>query len=1206
MNNYTPCPAKPDFLLPAKKYICPFYLKRFIVRLKSLEIKGFKSFADKTILNFDEGITGVIGPNGCGKSNIIDSIRWVIGEQKISHLRSENLDSLVFNGSKTRSASGLAEVSLTFENTRNLLPTEFNTVTVTRKFYKSGESEYRLNDVQCRLKDIQNLFMDTGISTDSYAIIELNMVDEIIKDKENSRRRMLEQAAGITIYKTRKREARLKLDATEQDIARIEDLLFEINNQLKILESQAKKAEKYQEIKKEYREHSIELAKASLEGFNSTYRDLNEQTEAATDKKIQLETTISGSEASLERERVSFIEKERALQSLQQGFNDLLQTLRTKENEKNLASQRLNFLQERSATLEAFLDKSGNQLKGLEESILFTEQQGTEEQTILENLQFQLEALKKSVDDKRKVFDEKRTHVDSLRSENLGIQRSQFEAEKKLAVADTSIQNLQMAIEQIEEERELRNTQFKQLEQERRHKELELESRKTDLQQLQEQQDRTKEQILQTQTEVEILRQQLADENRKLDARRNEHELLKSLIDSMEGYPESVKFLHNNTHWNHTAPILSDIIYVQEEFRAAVENVLEPYLNYYVVNNLQEGLQAVHLLDDNKKGKANFFLLDKLTAEQQDFGASHSIPETIHAMDVIEVDDKYRSLAGYLLGNVFIAESEDALTNSNGSVVLEKHGKYVKGKYSLTGGSVGIFEGKKIGRAKNLEKLGEQIAAQELVVNNLKADIQSKHNEVTGYNGQLKEAAIKQAQEDIGRLTNLVFSLQNKTENLHALQRTSQNRIEELQLSLQETATGVEGIRSEWMQLVTALNEVRDKLRSGEDEYKVVETAYNEVMAGYNDFNLQVTRQHSKINALKQEHEFKSNQLNDLRTEIEANASQLKQTQESIAESSELLQVAGQQHIALLHKKDTEETILNEADRAYYNLRNQLNEKESELRHTVKEKEQVEYLLTEIKDQLNELKLQLAGMKERLQVEFRINLDDIIDQPRITDTPVPELQEKSDKMKKRLENLGEINPTAIEAFQEMKKRYDFILEQKNDLVTAKDSLMQTIQEVEATANLAFLDTFNRVRENFQKVFKALFTEDDTADMVLENPDNLAETGIDIIAKPKGKRPSSISQLSGGEKTLTATALLFAIYLIKPAPFCILDEVDAPLDDANVGKFTNMIRQFSEESQFIIVTHNKQTMGAVDVIYGVTMQEPGVSKLVPVDFRSLSN
>ena len=244
-------------------------------------------------------------------------------------------------------------------------------------------------------------------------------------------------------------------------------------------------------------------------------------------------------------------------------------------------------------------------------------------------------------------------------------------------------------------------------------------------------------------------------------------------------------------------------------------------------------------------------------------------------------------------------------------------------------------------------------------------------------------------------------------------------------------------------------------------------------------------------------------------------------------------------------------------------------------------------------------------MKERLYVEFKINIDDVLDEARNTESTLEDLIATSDRMKKRMENMGEINPTAIEAFTEMKKRYEFILEQKNDLVTAKDSLLQTIQEVEATANQQFLDTYNKVRENFQKVFKALFTEEDTADMVLINPENLAETGIEIIAKPKGKRPASIQQLSGGEKTLTATALLFAIYLIKPAPFCILDEVDAPLDDANVGKFTNMIKQFSENSQFIIVTHNKQTMGAVDVIYGVTMQEPGVSKLVPVDFRNLN-
>jgi len=1171
------------------------------VRLKSLEIKGFKSFADKTVLNFDEGITGVIGPNGCGKSNIIDSIRWVIGEHKISNLRSENLESLVFNGSKTRSASGLAEVSLTFENTKNLLPTEFNTVTVTRKYYKNGESEYRLNDVACRLKDIHNLFMDTGVSTDSYAIIELGMVDDIIKDKENSRRKMLEQAAGITIYKTRKKEAKLKLDATEQDLARIEDLLFEINNQLKSLESQAKKAEKYFEIKKEYKEVSIELAKASLEGFNITYRNLNEQQQAEVDKRIELETAIAVEDAALQQEKLEFVEKEKALQQMQHAFNEMLSTVRNKESEKSLTAQRLQHLKEKEFSLNEFLQKASGQLTGLDESIQFTSIQIKDEEVKLEEFEGKLDELKNAVEDKRKVFDEKRSSIDSLRRENQAIQRTQFEAEKNVAVADTSIQNLQRTVAQIEEEKTQRQTQIQQLEAEKKVKTEELEQRKVDLQQLQDHQEFTKEQILQTQNVLESLRSELAEESRKLDSKKNEHALLKSLIDSMEGYPESVKFLHKNKDWNHEAPLLSDIIYVKEEYRAAVENVLEPYLNYYVVNNLEEGLQAVHLLDNNKKGKANFFLQDKFTG----FEETHQPAGTIAALSVVEIDGKYANLAKHLLGNVFIAENEEALRNSNGAVVLEKTGKYVKGKYSLTGGSVGLFEGKKIGRAKNLEKLIESITAQEAIVVTLKEKIQARQNEVIAFNENLKDNTIKQTQQDINNLTNLVFSLQNKIENLYHLEETSAARIEDLQEQLEKNRDAISSTRDELEKFNTQLEELGDKLQAIEQDYATAEQEYNFATATYNDSNLQFTKLQSKINSLKQEFDFKSNQLNDLKVQVENSTAQLSEASGSISETANALVEVEALLVTMLQNKDAEEKKLNEADQAYYNIRNILSEKESELRHKQKSKEGIDHLLNEIKDKLSELKLQLAGMKERLNVEFKIDLDAIIDEARTGDTPLEELQASNEKMRKRLENIGEINPTAIEAYTEMKKRYEFIMEQKNDLVTAKDSLMQTIQEVEATANQQFLDTFNKVRENFQKVFKALFTEDDTADMVLVDPENLAETGIDIVAKPKGKRPSSIGQLSGGEKTLTATALLFSIYLIKPAPFCILDEVDAPLDDANVGKFTNMIKQFSQNSQFIIVTHNKMTMSAVDVIYGVTMQEPGVSKLVPVDFRSLN-
>nr|WP_295869814.1 chromosome segregation protein SMC [uncultured Chitinophaga sp.] len=1176
------------------------------MRLKTLEIKGFKSFADKTVLNFDEGITGVIGPNGCGKSNIIDSIRWVIGEHKISNLRSENQSGLVFNGSKTRSASGMAEVSLTFENTKNVLPTEFTTVTITRKFYKNGDSEYRLNDVACRLKDIHNLFMDTGVSTDSYAIIELGMVDDIIRDKENSRRRMLEQAAGISIYKTRKKEAKSKLEATEGDLNRIEDLLFEINNNLKTLEGQARKAERFYEVKKEYREISIELAKAALEGFNVTFRELSDKQQEESDRKLQLETEITTAEAAVEEDKLHFVAKERELQTLQKSFNELVATIRTKENDKNLAAQQLTYLREREKNITDFLNNAEGQLQGLTTSIEFTEKQVVEEAEVFESMEDELETLREMVEEKKERFQQKKLALETLRNDQQRWQRQQFEAEKKVAVADTSVQNLQRGIQQLQEEKNSRLQQITQLEAEKETLQQTITTSKTELDEMVRFQEETKGKILATQSDIEGLRDQLVDENRKLDSKKNEFDLLKSLVDSLEGYPESIKFLKKNPEWNNEAPILSDIFFCKEEYRTCVENLLEPYLNYYVVNNVAEAVQAIQLLDTHKKGKANFFILDQFRVPANGLLAPAG---TIPALDVVEIDEKYKGLGYQLLGKVFIGEDITRLEFSQVSddeiCLVEKSGRMHRGKFNITGGSVGLFEGKKLGRAKNLEKLEAEIKDLEATVGALRTQIQDKHNQVLGYNSQLNENNINTAREKINQLNNQLFGLQNRIENFHHLIEGGDKRLEEMQQSLTTNQESISGVREELENLNDRVGELQDSISEADRTAQEVEQQFNMANVQFNNQNLQHTRQHSKVQALKQELEFKRKQLTDLHAQITSNKTQLEDAAANIATAEEKRGTAEEGLVELFRQREEEEKALNEKDQEYYNFRNHLQELETTLRTKQRAREQLEQQLNVIKDKVNELKLQLASMKERLSVEFKVNLDEIIDEQRTSELPVDELQGSAERLKKRLENMGEINPTAIEAYQEMKKRYEFILEQKTDLVNAKDSLLATIQEVETTANQKFLDTFNTVKENFIRVFKALFTEEDQCDMILSDPENLADTGIEIIAKPKGKRPAAITQLSGGEKTLTATALLFAIYLIKPAPFCILDEVDAPLDDANVGKFTNMIRKFSDNSQFIIVTHNKQTMAAVDVIYGVTMQEPGVSKLVPVDFRSLN-
>ncbi len=1176
------------------------------MRLKSLDIKGFKSFPDKTHVLLDHPITGIVGPNGCGKSNIVDAIRWVIGEHKIRSLRSDSLEDLVFNGSKSRNAAGMAEVSLTFENDRGVLPTEFSTVTITRKFYKNGESEYRLNDVTCRLKDIHNLFLDTGVSNDSYAIIELGMVDDIIRDKDAARRKMLEQAAGISIYKTRKKQAKLKLDATEQDLSRIEDLLFEIGNNLRTLENQAKKAERFFKIKNEYKDISVELAKASLEHFNDQYKELNEQNANQAEKKQQLETNINREEEILKNDKATLNAKEQEVNGLQKQFNELVGRIRQLESDKKLASQKIDHLKERQQSISKFLTNADEQVKSLEESISRADKQIAEENELLEKLNSELESLKAVADEKRKAFDEQKVQLDELRSNFQQKQREQFDAEKKVAVADTSVLNLQRSIQQIQDEKQQRTSQIQQLDAQKTDNDGQLSDKQQHLEALHTKQEEVKGKILQSQEQLETLRAELVDENRKLDSKRNEHDLLKSLVESLEGYPDSIKFLKKNNQWGKDAPLLSDVFVVKNEYRTALENLLDSYLNYYLVDNVDDAAKAIHLLEEHKKGKANFFILNQFKGGEQ---VSKDMPEgLVPAMDVITIDEQYKPLAQHLLGHVYIADNENALTNTetlNGDVIVARTGKMVRGKYTLGGGSVGAFEGNKIGRAKNLERLAKEIAELTEKTAKLKQEINDTQMLVTGFNQELNDKDIEATKEEINRLKNLLVNIDDKKANYDHLNENAVRRIEELEAQLEDTRSSISDSREALEKIEEEIKTVREEIGRSEALFIAAEKEFNNATEQYNQQNIQYTRQQSKIDGLKQELSFRNNQFNDLQQQIEQNKEQLKSTTEQLTNTESTLNTGDTELYDLMKKKEEDEATLNEKDRLFYQFRNTISEKEGQLNQKRREKEQTETLLNSIKDKLNEMKLKLAGMKERLRVEFKVNLDQVLDEDRTTELTVEEIETEAERLKRRLENMGEINPTAIEAFNEMKVRYDFIEEQKNDLVDAKETLLATIEEVEETANNKFKDTFEQVRENFIKVFKTLFTEEDQCDLRLTDPENMADSNVEIYAQPKGKRPSTLTQLSGGEKTLTSTAFLFAIYLIKPAPFCILDEVDAPLDDANVGKFTQMIRTFSNKSQFILVTHNKQTMASVDVIYGVTMQEAGVSKLVPVDFRSLS-
>ncbi|MDI9311551.1 MAG: chromosome segregation protein SMC [Limnohabitans sp.] len=1174
------------------------------MKLKQLEIKGFKSFPDKTVLNFDVGITGIIGPNGCGKSNIIDSIRWVIGEQKMTNLRSENLESLVFNGSKTRNSSGLAEVTLTFENTKNLLPTEFSTVAVTRRFFKSGDSEYRLNDTPCRHKDIVNLFMDTGITNDSYSIIELAKVDDIIKDKENSRRKMIEQAAGITIYKERKKEAKSKLETTESDLVRIEDMLHQLNEQLAILEKEAKKTEKYLEIQQEYKKYSIELAKANLSTYHNKYHELNQKQTEHLDNKLAVDAEIAKESADIESQKVSNVEKEKLLKAEQFSFNAFVSDMQEKENQKKLLKQQIDFHKNTVEKTKKQVGFATEQLKSNIESASLGEKNLEEEATRLQQLQGTLEENKKALQVKRDLFDVTRKNIEGKRQAGQQLQEKVFETGKYITVADTNIGNLSNRLQQLSLDNTSKTKQQEEITQSLQSINQSIEQKKTELQDLEVQQQQTKENIFNTQSVLEKLRSNLAEEVRKRDAKKNEYELLKSLIDDMDGYPDSVKFLHQTSDWIKNVPTFSDIFYVKEGYRTAIENYLDTYLNHFVVKNYTEAIQAIQLLDKQQKGKANFIILATVPEHKQK--SDLVVPNGLPALDVIEVDETYKQLIEYLLQDVYIVEDEMILLQhtTTGAVLLSKSGKIVKGKFTIYGGSAGKFEGKKIGRVRNLEILKAQMVETVQSVESIEKQIKQTQQDVLTQNGLLKDSLIRKIGQELVELNNKKIALQTKSEQITnqilQIQEETKNvnrKISEEQQTSSEKRTAYEDLKEKFQSQKLAIQE-------DEKYYIEVEKNYTEASRVLNDAEMATAKQQHKLKVVEQDLSFRKTQKETLEKQINANQQEIDASEKGLIEVHNRLDALEKALTELILSKDAKQKNLNLLEQEFDSHRQEIANKDIQLKSLTKKKDFLEQELAQIRNQLNDMKLELSGTKERLMIEFKVDVEDILDDDRETDLSLKELEVQVDKIVKRKNNLGEVSPMAIETYQESKKRYDIIVEHKTDLVNAKVSLLKTIDEVETTANQKFSETFEKVRTHFKQVFKSLFTQDDTADLELENDKNISDTRVEIIAKPKGKKPASISQLSGGEKTLTAIALLFSIYLIKPAPFCILDEVDAPLDDSNVSKFTNMIKEFSSSSQFILVTHNKSTMASVDVIYGVTMQELGVSKIVPVDFRTL--
>lgn len=1177
--------------------------------LSKLEIKGFKSFGDKMVIHFDKGITGVVGPNGCGKSNVVDAIRWVLGEQKSRLLRSEKMENIIFNGTKNRKPTNLAEVSLTFENTKNLLPTEYTHVTITRRFYRSGESEYQINGVTCRLKDITNLFLDTGINSNSYAIIELKMIDELLNDKNNSRRELFEEAAGISKFKNRKRETLRKLEDTDADLSRVEDLLFEIDKNLKSLEKQAKQAASYFEIKSEYRIASINLAKKSIQQQLHSLTEAQIAIQKEGDTKIQLQSKISALEAQLSALKADLLVKEKLLASRQKTLNEHVNTIRGFESEKKIKNERLRFLEDRSSSLKEQLDGDRKSSERSSFSIKSLQQEKEAAEKVYSEKELVVNQLREEYDAQKGITQEKQAEHKDLTQRFEQIKERVYQVGKEVEIKQIQLATLKQELERTSSDtgsQEANLADF-DLKLEELQPQLELaQDQYAKIQNIQEEQDKK---VVETSRVVDLIREELVSISRKLDSKTNEYNLTKSLVENLEGFPEAIKFLKKNPSWGKDVPLLSDLLTTEEKYRVTIENYLENYLNYYVVDTESEAISAIQLLSDSARGKANFFILEHFNRFKP--SQTKLFPNAIAASEIIEFDVKYSRLVHFILDNVYIVPGEyGEFPNDNDCIFLAETGKYIRKKFSLSGGSVGLFEGKRIGRAKNLEKLDKEIKELHKKVSTTRSNLDQKLSELSSLKELSFKKELEEAQAKINALQSTYVSVRTKKEQLAELLSSNAikredilERIHSIENHLIHLLPQQEQDRNQFEELTTVLEKSHLELES-------VNKLLAEKSQQFNQENISFIQQLNRVSSLDQEIEFKNTGLESAKERMQKAQAELSQLDAEIKSIFNKNELQDDELVELYSEKESLEKGVNEAEKDYYGIRGEIDETDASIRAVQKQREQIDELVVEIQSHINEIRLQINGVKERLMVEFEVELDVLIQEnphmdPEFSDFKEDQLRELVRKQKERLERIGPINPMAMEAFDEIKIRYDFISAQKEDLVKAKISLLTTIEEIDQVAKDTFLDAFSKIKENFVKVFRSLFTEQDDCDLSLVDPSNPLESPIEIMAKPKGKRPLTINQLSGGEKTLTATSLLFSIYLLKPAPFCIFDEVDAPLDDANIDKFNHIIQKFSSESQFIIVTHNKRTMASTDVIYGITMIEAGVSRVVPVDLRELA-
>ena len=1180
-------------------------------------MRGFKSFADKVKIDFEPSITGIIGPNGSGKSNISDAIKWVLGEQSAKALRGSKMKDVIFAGSDDRRPKQVAEVILTLDNQDRELDIDYDQVKIGRKVTKDGKSDYLLNGQRCRLKDIQELLLDTGIGKEAYSIIGQGKVEAVLNEGSRDRRRLFEEAAGITKHKQRKEESEEKLADTQQKLQRIEDIISEIKRQVDPLEEEAEKAKEYKEYKAELKEHEVDL-------LLNKYADLEAELDQKIETKQKLAYELTQVKSKVSEYDLRIDNEEEKLDDLIDEIDNLQDKLYQKRNQKQKLNNKIELAQQRENNLAQQEQRLKDEVERLEEEIsslkLRLKEITEKRETVEEDLTGKREVLSKQqqrltqLNEELKAKNKQREEIRNNKLDNIN-QINQYQ--NKLSNLEQNIDYFTKELRTLQKEREELSTKLETKKAEKEEEAEKLTELQNKFAEEKKNLEHKKERNDKLSTEFQTLQDKYNNLKDKLGRKRSKLTTLKDLDESYAGYYQGVKkvlkYAQEEDGLNGVCGVVAELIDVSKEYETAIEVALGSILQNIVVEDNKVGQRAIDYLKRNNAGRATFLPLDLIEARslRESEKKALKISGAVAAADrLVDYDAQYEDVVKNILGRIIVAQDMDAAVQISKAAnkrvkVVTLEGEIVRPGGSMTGGSRNQ-NSNLLGRSRQIEELSS-------AVEDLNEEL--KELKETGF---AKRERLEELQDEIEELDEELRKLDLEQTSLEKDYQQSENEVERLESEIkkkEEKITDLVEEKSELKESRVEIKEKLDNLTTGEDDLEgliaklaekidSLEENKEELSAEVTDTKVEIASLEQEVESLEQDFENKELSLENKKEKIsqeESNITKVKnKTQEIELKKEELREDKEELEVKIKELKEELDSL--KKDRT--TVKDKIKQYQKESKESRERRDELQEEFNQVEVKLTEIKVNLENIEEKLQEEYELEVYEALE-----DYEELENYQKVEKiikdLKKQMKQLEPVNLGAIAEFENLTKRLNFLEEQHQDLIEGRNSLQEVISEIEAEMKEEFLAAFKEVKEEFETIFVDLF-EGGQAELELEDENNLLETGIEINAQPPGKNLQKLSLMSGGEKALTATALIFALLKVNPSPFYVLDELDAPLDDANVNRFANYLQDLAARAQFIVITHRKGTMRAVNTLYGITMQNSGVSQIVSLKLDEVVN